>query len=255
MRSRTVVSLASIDGGGGAEPSLARPYLEDLWLKAKPEGQPLQFHDTVREPRGQLLVQELSGEQELSADWILAEVHHVLEGNSLLLPFGQNLHVLQNGLRYDIRQTLHDASRAAPRRRSRHTPGSSTPTTQPPPLLPKTTLSLSLLALALALLAGNVLPASLARTLASAAGRLCVPPAHRALALCPSPRSVGRPLGDRPPLALRASPLAVAVASVLRRYGVRRLARARLVLSALDNASKAIARPRIALRWRHKVFR
>ena len=120
-------------------------------------------------------MQELSGEQELSADWILAEVHHVLEGNSLLLPFGQNLHVLQNGLRYDIRQTLHDASRAAPRRRSRHTPGISTPTTQPPALLPKT-LSLSLLALALELLAGNVLPASLARTLASAAGRLCVPP-------------------------------------------------------------------------------
>ena len=208
MRSRTVVSLASIDGGGRAEPSFARPYLEDLWLKAKTEGQPLQFHDTVREPRGQLLVQELSGEQELSADWILAEVHHVLEGNPLLLPFGQNLHVLQNGLRYDIRQTLHDASRAAPRRRSRHTPGSSTPTTQPPPLLPKT-LSLSLLAL----LAGNV-PPRLSRTLASAAGRLCVPPAHRALALWPSPRSVGRPL-DRPPLALRASPLAVALASAL----------------------------------------
>lgn len=179
MRSRTVVSLASIDGGGRAEPSLARPYLEDLWLKAKPEGQPLQFHDTVREPRGQLLVQELSGEQELSADWILAEVHHVLEGNSLLLPFGQNLHVLQNGLRYDIRQTLHDASRAAPRRRSRHTPGSSTPTTQPPPLFPKTTLSLSLLALALALLAGNVLPASLALSQARPAGSASPPRTER----------------------------------------------------------------------------
>jgi hypothetical protein len=60
-------------------------HLEDLRLAGEPVGQVFELRHAVREPHGQLLVQELAAEHELALDGVAAKVEHVLERHARLL--------------------------------------------------------------------------------------------------------------------------------------------------------------------------